>query len=157
MENLEMNRVLTSLRNLCSKREYSVPDIMDKAQKALDGNRKAASEVVSILVKEGYVDNRRYCAAFASDKSSLSGWGKTKIRFQLKLKGLSAEDIDYGLSRIDAEKADAKLEKIIRNRMKFLKDDPQWKMKVIRFAAGRGYDFDEISSTIEKVVSVGEE
>ena len=157
MENLEMNRVLTSLRNLCSKREYSVPDIMDKAQKALDGNRKAASEVVSILVKEGYVDNCRYCAAFASDKSSLSGWGKTKIRFQLKLKGLSVEDIDYGLSRIDAEKADAKLEKIIRNRMKFLKDDPQWKMKVIRFAAGRGYDFDEIASTIEKVVSVGEE
>ena len=41
--------------------------------------------------------------------------------------------------------------------MKFLKDDPQWKMKIIRFAAGRGYDFDEISSTIEKVLSVGEE
>lgn len=157
MENFEMQRTLTSLRNLCSRREYSVPDIMDKAQKALEGNTKAAAEVVSILVKEGYVDNRRYCAAFASDKSSLSGWGKTKIRFQLKLKGLSAEDIDYGLSRIDAEKANAKLEKIIRNRMKCVKDDPQWKMKIIRFAAGRGYDFDEIASTIEKVVSAGDE
>ncbi|MGN0190790.1 MAG: regulatory protein RecX [Candidatus Cryptobacteroides sp.] len=157
MENLEMKKALTSLRNLCSRREYCASDIMEKAQKALDGNVRDAAEVVNSLVSDGFIDNRRYCAAFARDKSSLSGWGKAKISFALRQKGLSAEDIGYGLSMIDAPKADARLDRLVLNRIIHLKNDPEWRQKTIRFAMGRGYDYGEVSASLDRVSSsIGE-
>ena len=59
MEKQDINRTLTSLRNLCSKREYCISDIREKAVKALDGDVNAASDVLSALIRDGYLDNRR--------------------------------------------------------------------------------------------------
>lgn len=147
----DFNKILTGLRNLCSKREYCISDIKEKALKALDGDGRAAAEVVSSLIKDGYLDNRRYAVAYARDKSSLSGWGRVKIRYNLMSKGLTDREIQHALSQIDKEKAGARLEKLILNRMKFLEGDPEWKTKVIRFALGRGYEYDDVSAALKRL------
>ena len=54
-------------------------------------------------------------------------------------------------AQIDKEKAGARLEKLILNRMKFLEGDPEWKTKVIRFALGRGYEYDDVSAALKRL------
>ena len=143
-----MEKVLDRMRNLCSRREYCRADIMKKAMSALDGDRETAEKLVEILVTEKYIDELRYASAFARDKSSISGWGETKIRYMLSSKGIPREVIDKALEEIDESKAMTRLEKLLDNKYRSLKDDPQCRLKMLRFGLGRGYGYDEVSEVL---------
>ena len=144
-----MEKVLDRMRNLCSRREYCRADIMKKAMSALDGDREKAEKVMEILVAEKYIDEFRYASTFARDKSAISGWGETKIRYMLSSKGVPREIIDKALEEIDESKAMTRLEKLMDNKYRSLKDDPQCRLKMLRFGLGRGYGYDEVSKVLE--------
>ena len=144
-------KVLDKLRRLCSRREYCTSDILKKASEALDGDHNRAEEVLQVLVSERYVDDLRYASAYARDKSSISGWGEVKIKYMLSAKGIARDVIAKALEEIDEGKAESRLDKLLENKWKSLKDDPQGKMKLIRFALGRGYGYEDISSLLGKV------
>ena len=137
------------MRNLCSRREYCRADIMKKVVSALDGDREKAEKVMEILVAEKYIDEFRYASAFARDKSAISGWGETKIRYMLSSKGVPREIIDKALEEIDESKAMTRLEKLMENKYRSLKDDPQCRLKMLRFGLGRGYGYEEVSEVLE--------
>lgn len=147
-----MEKVLDRMRNLCSRREYCRADIMKKAMSALDGDREKAEKVIEILVAEKYIDELRYASAFARDKSSISGWGETKIRYMLSSKGVPREIIDKALEEIDESKAMTRLVKLMENKYRSLKDDPQCRLKMLRFGLGRGYGYDEVSEVLEFLI-----
>ena len=151
MEYMEADRVLNNLRRQCSRREYCSRDVLKKAEKALDGDREQAMKILGTLLADGYVDDSRYAEAFARDKSSISGWGDVKIRYMLSAKGIDKETISKALEEIDARKADERLRKLMENKYKSLRDDPQWKMKLLRFALGRGYSYDEVSDILDEI------
>lgn len=146
-----MEKVLDRMRNLCSRREYCRADIRKKVLAALDGDSAAADKVVEVLVSERYIDELRYASAFARDKSSLSGWGETKIRYMLSSKGVPRDVIDNALMEIDLPKALTRLEKLMENKFKTLKDDPQCFQKLLRFGLGRGYGYEQIRHEYEKL------
>ena len=58
----------------------------------------------------------------------------------------------YNKGRADTDKADTRLEKLLENKYRTLKDDPQWKMKLLRFALGRGYSYEQINSIINEKI-----
>ena len=140
------------MRALCSRREYCRKDILKKVMTALDGDAAKAEEVVGKLVEERYVDDRRYAAAFARDKASIAGWGAAKIRYMLAAKGVDREIIASALEEVDVSRADARLEKLMENKARSLKDDPQRRMKLLRFGVGRGYGYEEVSSMIDRIL-----
>ena len=141
------------MQGQCAKREYCAGDIRRKALGKLEWNREAAEEVVASLVADKFVDDARYASAFAREKSSLQGWGPVKIRFQLRAKGISDSDISAALEEIDAEKASARLEKLLANKWHSLQDDPQGRLKLIKFALSRGYEYEEIESLIRQITT----
>lgn len=124
---------------------------MEKALKVLDGDEAAAGEVLASLKVDRYVDDRRYCSAYAREKSAISGWGEVKIRYMLAHKGIAREDIDAGLAEIDYAGAAARLDRLLAVKMKALAEDPQRKLKLLRFALGRGYQYDEVSSVLKRL------
>ena len=144
-------KVLNRLRGLCSRREYCVADVLKKAIDGLEGDPAAAQEVVDVLVKEKYVDDLRYASAFARDKSAIQGWGEVKIRYMLSAKGVPRDVIDKALSEIDAERASSKLQKLLETKYKSLKEDPQCRLKLLRYGLGRGYSYDEVNDVVNKL------
>ena len=142
----EILLVTDRLRALCSRREYCTQDVMKKALKALEGDRHAAEQVLETLVAEKYVDDLRYAGAYCRDKASLSGWGEVKIRYMLASKGISREIIAEALEEIDSNRAQDRLNRLLQTKYKSLKDDPQCRLKLLRYALGRGYSYDEVSS-----------
>ena len=145
-------KVADRMRALCSRREYCRKDILKKVMTALDGDAAKAEEVVGKLVEERYVDDRRYAVAFARDKASIAGWGAAKIRYMLTAKGIDREIIASALEEVDVSRADARLEKLMENKARSLKDDPQRRMKLLRFGVGRGYGYEEVSSMIDRIL-----
>ena len=146
------SRVADRLRGLCSRREYPASDMLKKALAALDGDRVEAEKVVSLLIEEKYIDDKRYAMAFARDKSAIAGWGEIKIRHMLLAKGVSSEVIDDSLKEIDDGKAAARLERLLEAKAMSLYDDPQKKLKLLRFAMGRGYGYDDVKSVIDRLL-----
>lgn len=146
-------KVADRLRGLCSRREYCRSDVMKKAVAALDGDQSEAARIVDILVEERYVDDLRYASAFARDKSSISGWGRVKISHMLSAKGISRDIIKEALEEIDEEKASSRLDKLLQSKARSLKDDPQAKLKLLRFALGRGYGYDEVKNIVDELIT----
>ena len=141
--------VLERMRALCSRREYCVAAIRKKISTALGADEAETERIVAKLVEERYIDDNRYASAYAREKASIAGWGVTKIRYMLSAQGVSSEAISAALGDIDAGRAEQRLEKLLENKCRSLKNDPQCKMKLIRFALGRGYTYEQVRPVID--------
>lgn len=153
---MEEKKVLERLQRQCAKAEYCTQDVRRKALKALEGDTEAAGRVVEALMKDRFVDDARYAGAFARDKAAFSGWGPLKISFALRSKGISREVIAEAVAGIDKEKASSRLERIISEKYRTLKEDPAVKLKLLRFGLSRGFSYEEVSVAVEAVLSVSD-
>jgi len=149
---MDYDKCLSRLQRLCSKAEYCRSQMYTKALRDLEGNSDAAKRVVDSLVADRYVDDARYASAFAREKSSIQGWGPVKIRFQLRSKGISDADIASGMSEIEEPKAARKLESVLAAKYRTLQGDPQCKLKLLKFALSRGYEYQEVSSILDLII-----
>ena len=127
-------------------------DIMKKATTALEGDKDAAAKVLEVLVSERYVDDLRYATAYAREKAMIAGWGETKIRYMLSAKRIDRSLVDQALMEIDGDKADSRLHKLLENKAKTLKADPQIRLKLLRFALGRGYQYDDVVRVLQGIL-----
>lgn len=141
-------KLLERYERQCARMEYCSSDIRRKALKALGGDADAAEKIVASLVKDGFVDDRRYAGAFVREKSALQGWGEAKLRFMLAGKGISRDVIADALTEIDEEKASARLEKLLQAKARTLEGDPAFRLKLLKFGLSRGYAYDEVDAAI---------
>ena len=149
------NSVLTRFQALCSRSEQCSADIQRKLLKTFEGDADKAQEILDSLKADKFVDDARYAAAFARDKARLEGWGPLKIRFKLRAKGISEADIEEGLRQIDSDEAEEKLYRLVQAKRKSLEGDPQIKLKLLKFALGRGYSYDQVAPAVDKALSDG--
>lgn len=119
----------------------------------MEGDTEAAREIVESLVSDSFVSDLRYASAFAREKASLTGWGPIKIRFALSAKKIDKATIDAALEEIEPEKASDKLRRVMEQKWKSLQDDPQGKLKLLKFALSRGYDYDDVRTLAEEICS----
>ena len=148
----DISKILDNLRRQCSRREYCTSDVLKKAEKALEGDKEKAMQVVATLVEEKFVDDLRYASAYAREKSAISGWGEVKIRYMLSAKGIARDVIAQALAEVDPNRADSRLIKLLENKYRTLREDPQCKLKLLLFALGRGYSYDEVSGHIDALM-----
>lgn len=149
---MEYEKSLSRLQRLCSRAEYCSRDIYRKAIRDLEGDAEAASRLLAALVKDRYVDDARYSAAFAREKAALQGWGPVKIRFQLRAKGIPDAEIDAALEEVDAGKAADKLERLVASRARQLEGDPQCRLKLLKFALSRGFSYEQAEAAVSAAI-----
>ena len=148
----KLKKTLSRLQAQCVRREYCVQDIKAKALKATEGDEAAAQELVESLLQDRFVDDVRYAAAFAREKSSIAGWGPVKISYALAAKGIDRQVIAAALEERDESASSARMESVLAAKYRTLKDDPQAKLKLLRFALSRGYNYDQIKDTVETLI-----
>ena len=144
-------KIFDSLARTCSRQECCSRDMLAKALKRTGGDETAAREIVDALIAEKYVDDSRYAAAFAREKSAITGWGPVKITFALAAKGISRETAAAALQEVDSDRADDLLRRTLEAKWRTLQGDPQGKLKLIRFALSRGYEYDRVQGPVEEI------
>ncbi len=144
-------KVLNRLEAQCARKEYCSSEMLSKAEKLLD--KEAAREVLESLVRDSYVSDARYAAAFAREKASLQGWGQVKIAYMLGMKGISKEIVGSALKEIDAGAAGRKLDSLLLSKSRQLSGDPQRRLKLIKYALSRGYAYDEVKEALGRIGS----
>jgi SOS response regulatory protein OraA/RecX len=70
----------------------------------------------------------------------------------LSSKGVARDVIDRAMLEIDEVKADQRLDRLVRSRYASLRNDPQVRVKLLRYVLGRGYSYDDASSVIDELL-----
>jgi regulatory protein len=70
----------------------------------------------------------------------------------LSAKKISREVIDQALSEIDTERASSRLEKLLEAKYRSLREDPHCRLKLLRFALGRGYSYGEVNDLVNQLL-----
>lgn len=146
-------KILNRLQAQCVRREYCIADVTAKAVRALDGDKDAARVVVEALVADRFVDEARYAAAFAREKAALTGWGPVKIRYALAAKGIPRETVAQALEEIDDPAAGRKMEAVLRTKYRTLAGDPQVRLKLLKFALSRGYEYEAVRELVDRIAA----
>lgn len=144
-------KILSRLERQCVRAEYCSSDILKKAVSLLEGDTVAAKEVLESLIGNGFVDDRRYAAAFAREKSGITGWGPVKIRFALSSKRIPSATIAEALEEVDGARAEQKLRKLMEAKWKSLSGDEAARLKLLKYALARGYDYDTVRRIAEEI------
>ena len=118
-----------------------------------------AAEIVAILVDERFIDDSRFAGAFVRDKLKFNGWGKQKIVYRLKALGIAGDVISKAIgenySANNREEACEVLQKLVEKKWKSLGKIDNIKarrVRVIRFALGRGFDYEDIVKCLNNIV-----
>ena len=125
----------------CSRREFCIDDIRRKL--TLWGVEKTEAEkIIHTLVKENFLNEPRYAAAFVKDKFKYNKWGKVKIAAHLEAKKLSSDVINNALDSIDNEQYIKAVRGIIEGHGRTIKAKNQYdlKSKLLRFGLSRGFE-----------------
>src|SRR5450755_2907095 len=97
---ISAEKALQKLKHFCGYQERSHADVKQKLY-SLGLFRKEVEEVISRLIEEGYLNEERFALRFASGKLRIKGWGKQKIRYELRQQGISEYCIVKVLKSID--------------------------------------------------------
>lgn len=151
-------QALRSLMNLCVKAERSEFDV----RRLLERWGIAAEErqrIVDTLVRERFVDDRRYAEAYVREKVRFSGWGRFKIRAALRAKRIDESIVEEALGQVDGASMREKLEHRLQMKMARTKarDEYDLRGKLIRYGTGLGFDTDTVLEVVEYLMAESKE
>jgi len=149
---MDLQQWISKAAALCSKSEYCTSQIREKLRR-WGAEEEEIGAVIQRLEDEKYIDNLRFCKAYANDKFRYAHWGRIKIRQGLRYLGLPCEDIEEGLMEIDEEEYLAALRNILRQKNRSIHDEDAYsrRAKLVRHAASKGFETDLIMDLTESL------
>ena len=144
--------VLQKIQYFCSYQERCIRDTEAKLRDWAV-QKKLIPGIISQLQKENYLNEERFAIVFAGGKFRVNKWGRQKIGFELKLKGIPDALIRKGLEAIDKEDYIRVLHHLILKKHKEIKPEKDLNIreKIITFANGKGYEMELILAALKEL------
>lgn len=132
----------------CATAEHCPSELTTKLQQ-WGANPDDIEDIIAHLKAQRYINEERYCRAFAHDKVLYQGWGRIKIQAALYAKRLPSVHINTALNSIDRTEYLGILKRVITTKKRAIKsNDPMAREKLIRFCLQRGFTYDEIEQLL---------
>jgi regulatory protein len=140
---LSKEEALQKLRHYCAYQERCHKEVKDKLY-GFGLSKPDVEESISVLIQENYLNEERYAIAFAGGHFRGKQWGRVKIGYELKMKGVSQYCINKALKSIDEEDYLKTISRLIENRRSSLQGDDlkiwQRDQKVAAYLVQRGFE-----------------
>lgn len=147
------DEAFASLMRLCARAERSSGDAL-RLMRNWGVAENEQQGVLQRLIKERFIDDRRYAEAFVREKMRLSAWGKYKITAALKRKGIADEIITEAMAELNPSDNKKRLQDRLQAKIKHIKYDTEYqlKTKLIRYALSLGFEMDEVMDSVNDVM-----
>jgi regulatory protein len=139
---MSTEKALQKLKHYCGYQERSHSDVRQKLY-SLGLAKKEVEELVTRLIEEEYLNEERFALGFASGKSRIKGWGRKKILYELRQKGISEFCISRALNALDEQEYAAGFKKLADKKWLSLRSEKNIfvkKNKWRQFLIQRGFD-----------------
>ena len=125
----------------CSASERCIQDV-EKKIKAAGLAGEESDRIVS-----------RFARYFVNDKLRFNKWGRVKINYEMQRKGIPSSIRSEALEGIDEQEYRSILLSLLKSKKKVTrgKDDREVYAKLLRFAAGRGFETRETSRCLKQL------
>ena len=152
------------------KKEYSLEELLHKAASYCSISEHCVSEVetkldawcvgcddkstiIKRLIAEDFINEKRFCIFFVKDKFRFNKWGKIKISFALKGKGIENALISEALNTINDGEYEELLASILKTKLVGLKYEFEYEKqgKLFRFAQSRGFENNVIEKALRSI------
>jgi regulatory protein len=152
--------VTEKIRRYCSYHERSEKEAELKL-KSLKAPASKTKAILNQLREEGFLNEERFARAYVRGKWKVNRWGKIRIRYELKAKGISEKLISSALLEIDEDIYRDMLETIIRKKSGEFRHKGEEKNiskkslnirdKIFNFALGKGYETDLVNEILNEL------
>lgn len=127
----------------------SIKEIKDYLLKKED-DTDLIDEVISRIMKMGYLDDRRFTEAYIKDKLNFTSWGDYKIINELNKLGISSLDIEDNIDLLSEDILNERMRKIIDKDIRTNKKYSGLKLKnkIYNHLLTSGYSKEKVISLI---------
>jgi regulatory protein len=115
--------------------------------------KKDVEEIISTLIEENYLNEERYAIAFAGGKFRMKHWGRTKIKYELQQKKISAYCIKKAMKEITDEDYQKTFSKLAKEKWASLKSEKNIfvkKRKTQDYLLQKGFEYELINEFFQK-------
>jgi regulatory protein len=149
---LSKNKLFLKLCSYCAYQERCFSEIELLINK-YEISEEDKNELLGDLIAQKFIDELRYAKSVARGKFNFKAWGKIKIRFHLRGKGISDSHIQKAFLEIDKKAYLDKCEMLIAKKKSDLAhkelDEFTLKQKLIAYMSQKGFEFDVIREFVD--------
>lgn len=110
------------------------------------------NNIISKLIEEGFIDEKRFAVNYAGGKFRINGWGKLKITASLRARNIPGSLIQQALSTFEMDEYILFLDTLLQKKLKQLGGDTrQNRQKAAFFAASRGFEQGLIAAQLRDI------
>ena len=148
----EENKAFSNVLNYLSYRQRSEKEVLDYLKKQ-DYDEELVFKVLDKCKHYNYIDDQEFAENFTKDKLNLKKFGKKRIKYELRQKGINDCIIEEVLNFDDDLEYEMALA-LGKKRLKSYKNDDKNKKyrKLSAYLGRRGYDFSIISKVLREVL-----
>jgi regulatory protein len=144
-------QTLIKAASFCAYQERTLKEVRQRLRE-WELTEDEIAPIIAELTAQNYLNEERFARAFAGGKFRVKKWGRLKIRQEMKLKGLSNDLIQKGLSEIDGDDYEETLRDLLEKKARSLRGESLVvKQKIVRFALIRGFESDIVWDLLKTI------
>lgn len=118
---------------------------------AEDFSEDITDRVIELFKGYGYINDAEFAIAYAKDCINIKKWGNVRIRSELRLKGVSDEDINNALADVeDKRETYETIKRLLDRRIKNTPIDNKERQKHFAFLMRRGFESEDIKKILDE-------
>ncbi|MEI6947569.1 regulatory protein RecX [Paraflavisolibacter sp. H34] len=149
---LTKEQALQKLRQYCAYQERSHLEVQQKLRE-LGVYRQEHDEIIASLIEDNYLNEERFALHFAGGKFRMKEWGRKKIYYGLREKGVSDYLINKALKSLDEDDYEQTLARLAEKKYESLKGEQYLvrKKKTQDFLMQKGFEPELINKVLSSL------
>jgi regulatory protein len=155
---LDPKRALEMMEDACARCELSSGEILEKLYRRGIGEADR-NAILASLIKNRFVDDRRFASAFIKDRLTFARWGRRKIAPALAAKRVARNIIDEAFDEIDEDEYYATLLDVMKAKMRSAGEitSRDEYIKILRYGIQRGFETDLVVKAVKELRTRGDD
>ena len=143
--------ILEKMRSYCMYQERCIQEVKKKLTR-LQVVPKTKSKIINHLIDDDYLNEVRFTKSFIQGKLRIKKWGRIKLNYELKIRGVKKFIIDEEINKISKEDYYDYFNEFSNNKIKTLKGSKEQKKRsFINYFTYRGWENNLIYEKLDKI------
>ena len=143
--------ILEKMRSYCMYQERCIQEVKKKLTR-LQVVPKSKSKIINHLIDDDYLNEVRFTKSFIQGKLRIKKWGRIKLNYELKMRGVKKFIIDAEINKISKRDYYDYFNEFSNNKIKTLKGSKEQKKRsFINYFTYRGWENNLIYEKLNEI------
>lgn len=132
--------IIEKIQSYCLYQDRCIKEVKNKLF-SLKVNNDLGQKIINHLIDNDYLNEERFVKLFIQGKLRIKKWGKIKLKYELKIRGINNNIIDAHIKNISEDEYISYFDEFSSSKIKFLKGSlDKKKRSFINYFTYRGWE-----------------